>query len=923
MNLEFNVLSLSLPPLLQVNKTLRYTVTQNQMPKLSLVSEEYNFQIGKEYELELTLSRRSDYMKMNVREKESEPTGRYLHITAKNFSATSVFYPFATQPHTHISLGGLSVASYQGHFSGCITGFMIDGMMIPLRGLMTTRSQNYTSKDGALPYCHLCNNASTCPTHSLCNELSPTTHECICDKGYLMINESCVLPSSSVLSTAVVSSTIVSTTRGPVTGGVDSPTDASELKLYYIIIIAGTVVIILTFLIVLMAVMFRCAYTRGKKETQRPQIVTQITYHQDNGRCCNEESSKENGDINNMDNVVPVINRRGNDYIKTSILKNPRSLTDEIDSAIEISSPYSCRKSTSQETGFHTASEPDGPSTRSSPRRDSVSKDSERYSSDFTSIETDSEELTTSGIDDAMSPHEVRLVSSGSMMGVPSFRFQNHLITAEKTLLNPLKSNGALLLSEDDTDTEVSTSSPQRRGEGSRYYLNNDEGVEGRSYYLDDDSLASNQNSPKWYKTSSPSTVVESESESAIVNHNAISGSLTRLSSFPKGGRGKHKGRPPNLPPHIRHHKGSSPHHSPFMVPPGHAYNSSPLIKSHRLAFDYPSMATSAITPAPPPLPHPHHGMYYDPVTESSRLPAIAESMQYPPYPPQAHSYHPRQHDHAHHIPDLYYPGYQGVGPLSGGGGGIGPTTYCDLNSFSKVNPITYWEGQQRLRPTVDQEDPLQFLREPCRKFEDVSTTPSVAESNFTESVVAERDSCVSENQGRGVVSRPTTSRGVHNDYVIMPRTLPPHPLTEEESQEEIEQNKVDSYHGNGKDQRGYHGIIEDKQGYHSNSEDHRSHSNDNVVDRRGYHSDDAGRNGYHDNMATNGYHGNSGTSCHDNNEGEEGEEITHFPSADCTPTLSTDDYPIPPVPHSAGFIDERHKMSNGYHFPQYYSPEV
>ena len=805
------------------------------MPKLSLISEEYSFKKGIEYTLELVLSLTTDNMRIKVTEKGSNTPGHYLEITTKNFSRQSEFYRFAKEPRTVVSVGGLSPSKggvHQGHYTGCITEFMIDSVPLPLVGIMTSSSVSYTSKEGLQSYCHSCYMHSTCTVHSTCIPVDRTNYQCHCDNGYNMINESCVQVTSTVAPRPSSSvHTTIEPSDVPWTGGVEDPTDSGGLKLYYIISISGSMVVLVAVLLVVMAVLFRCAYKRGKKE--REEQTETLPNHHGNG-CYNGTTPTDKG-------TVPL--KRGNDYVKTSILKNNgRSSTDDIDSSSDmLQYTFSCRKSTSQETGFHTASEPEGPSTRSSPRRESMmSKESERYSSDFTSLETDSEDLTTSGIDEIMSPNEVRLVSSGSMMGVPS-SYRNPLTPAEKNLLKPLQPNSALLLSEDDTDTEVSTSSPRRRDPPTgRYY-------EGHGYF-DNESLASNQNSPKWYKTSSPSTIIDSDSES--INNGLLNGSLTRLSSFPKGGRGsRHKShRPPNLLPHVRPHKGTSPHHSPFVSP---GYNSSPLIKSHRLAFDYPSMATSAITPAPPTYhpTHQPHPLYYE--HTETRLPSIAESVQYQPRP-----YLPRTHEHM----DPYYPGYQGVALTPGGGA---PTAYCDLNSFSKVNPITYWEGQQRLHPIVDQDDPLRFLREPCRKFEDVSTTPSVAESGFTESLVADKDSTVSEQRGR---TRPVTSRGVHNDYVVMPRTLPPHPTNEEDT----------GYHDN--NQRCY---MEERRGYHSNDDQSSYRDNVHIVDRRGYHSDDAGLNSYHGNL-----------------NGAMEEEITHFPSADCTSTLATS---VPPVTLSNG----------------------
>lgn len=816
------------------------------MPRISLVSGTVNFEAGKEYTLELNLTSKADNMTMTLKEGKSL---KFLPLTATNFGE-NVFYPFASQPNTTVSLGGTTntnAMSVTGQFNGCITGFTIDSVAIPLQGLMT---QNFTFTPGrALPFCHPCNMAATCPGNSTCHtngDSSNSLYRCTCNEGSTNISGVCLLtPRLSSTPTTLFSSISTPSTTGvpPITDGLN--THGSSFKLYYIVVIACTVIFITSLIIVLLAVMFRCAYTRGKKDTQRPQLVTQITYHQGNSECCHDD----NKDLTDGGSIIPMSTKRSNDYVKTHLIKTGRASFDENDSVLgSINSPCSYRKSTSQETGFHTASE--GPSTRSSPHRRSVSKDSERYDSDFTSFETDSEDLTTSGIEEVMSPNEVRLVSSGSMMGVPaSFRIQNPLTPHEKNVMTPLKPNSSMLLSEDETDTEVSTTTNTNR----------------RRYY-DNDSLVSEQNAPDWYKTSSPSTVVESENETP---YGSKAAALHKASSSTR-----HKHRPPSLPHINKPYKGSSPHGSPYSLGgyPHHSssnghLSSSPLIKSHR-PFDYPT------TGAPPStMPHmiPSTAMYSGyldhHIVDQNRLPVIAESSfqyhhPYPPNPTTAtnphhrNPYHSRQHDtsprspyspaqpatHAPYDPTHapYYPGYQGTS-LTPGGGGPTPTTYCDLNSFSKVNPITYWEQQQRLRPIVDQDDPLRFLTEPCRKFEDVSTTPSVAESSVIDSI-ADKESAVSVP-----TRRPITSRGVYSDNIVLPRTLPPHPLApplENELEDEEEE--------------------EEREG------------------------------------------------------GEEDEEITHFPSADCTPTLLSPNSDTNNIhlQHSVSTLHD--DTQNSYHFPDY-----
>ena len=71
-------------------------------------------------------------------------------------------------------------------------------------------------------------------------------------------------------------------------------------------------------------------------------------------------------------------------------------------------------------------------------------------------------------------------------------------------MLVPLCSNSAMLLTEDETDTEISTTTNTTN----RPMGNND-----------NDSIISDPNGPKWYKSSSPSTIVSNDSSAHYSRH--------------------------------------------------------------------------------------------------------------------------------------------------------------------------------------------------------------------------------------------------------------------------------------------------------------------------------------------------------------------------------------------------------------------
>ena len=637
-------------------------------------------------------------------------------LTQKESTSRSTPCMFAKPSKTTISLGGTSDSKFSQRkesFSGCITKFAIDNTQLPLRGFIETLSQNLTihgSMQNVSLLCHTCFQAKS----------SSSTQE-------PMSSSSTQEPMSSPC-------TLLPTASNIRTEDIENPT-SGKMALGAIIGMAigslvGLFVLVLT-VVCLGGIIRWCVKEDRKKHSIH--FVTQVTYHQNT--IDNQET------IDSIDKSVLSSPTKKHSYMQTTI-KNRRCSSSEIDgdSVIdEFTSQGGCRKSTSQETGFHTASEMEAHSRQSSPRRtyDSGKSSSDPYDSD---LETDSESLNTSGIEDALSPNEMRLVSSGSTLGVPSsFRKNNPLNSKERIMLVPLRPNSGMLLTEDETDTEISTTTNTTN----RPMGNND-----------NDSILSDPNGPKWYKSSSPSTIVSNDSSAHYCRHAVDAQKHHRRRMFP---------------PTFRHQKNNSPPHY-YMQHDGHTpSSSSPLVqKTH--SFEYPPPYNNS-----PSTNHPFHYENMDP--NLYRLPVIDESAQYSHQtrylPPNSHSSYmemeiraipaipsPQIHRSVDSMP--YYPGYQGADLTPSGG--TGTVEYRDLNSFAQVNPITYWEQQQRLRPTVD--DGLNFLTEPYTKFEDVSTTPSVMESTLIDE--DGQESAITESEFVGVIGRPITSRGVHHKNAVL-----------------------------------------------------------------------------------------------------------------------------------------------------------
>ncbi len=668
---------------------------------------------------------------------------QYLTLNNNLFGSKMAPYLFAKQSSTRVSIGGISdngLTTVKGDFNGCITNFSINQYQIPLNNFIRTGYQNlsiYGNNDNVLLSCHHCLTENACPKYSECEIIGTLRQNelyCQCIPNYEMRDGMCyntIIPTNTTPSL-----TLIATPTRPPTDGIENPTATSKISLNIIITIAGCSLFVIVIAMVLLIVIVRCAYVRGKRK-HGFQFVTKVTYHQ-NGTI---------NDNNETDETFFSPAKVSNNYVRTAIRHTRRFSSSDNDSAIDgPHSPCSFRKSTSHETGFHTASELDTPSRQSSPRRvyDCGKSSSEQYDSD---LETDSESLNTSGIEECLSPRNFRLLNSSvPPPGMGDYRKEHRVSSKERIILTPLHPNSSYLLTEDESQSEVSIAT----------------NTTNRQLCIDNDSIISDANGPKWYKSSSPSTIVSNDMPTHYISHT--------LDSYKRS-----KQRMP--PANFRPHKSNSPPHY-YINHSGHSpLSSSPLVqKAHR--FDYPPYSSS-------PTSSNRVFHYTEPIDHPliiPRLPAIDESNQYIhrlPYHIKQHSDHsfinlpPQLHHNMNPAP--YYPGYQGTNLTPSGmnltpggvnltpGDDTGSTKYRDLNSFAQVNPITYWEQQQRLHPNVD--DGLNFLTEAYTKFEDVSTTPSVVESTL----IDDGDESVITGSEFGSLRRPITSRGVHNNYIQMP----------------------------------------------------------------------------------------------------------------------------------------------------------
>lgn len=720
------------------------------MLALEYIYDEVSLSVGVQYNI--TLEIMNDITPRLILSTDGNPKSlQAFHIT----NNLNDFYPFvfASEPETVISLGGTKdeVGFQDKQFAGCMSHFTIDSIPIPLQGLNRTKTQEFSveGSDGkVVPFCHAClTGSNTCPQNSTCimDDLTSKEYTCMCLDDFTHQNNKCIKVNSAIIqSTAIPSSTATPGTEGVGAGDSKFPLEA-------IIGVAIFAILIVVTILIGFGVACRWAYVRGKK-TRFP-MITQVTYHV--GSSPKETEAMDGSPVGSP---LTMNGRRQNAYVLTTLRSSPSVQEDtDNDSTTDLHiSPCSLkRKTASNETGFQSASEmEDG--RRSFPVV-SDSSNEHNYNEQYSSTsETESDYFTnTSGIVHALSPSDMRLVSSGSVMGVPNtFRLKHPLTSRENQTLQVFRPDSAML---SDTDTDVSTTT-------------NNAG----HLYSDNETNASDAVGPKWYKSSSPSTIVDGEPSLPYAMQAAV---LHKHTRHPKR-------RPPNLkqfkvvsPPH-NHHSPSYAYYNGHHPPP---HSSSPLVHSNR--FDFPPTGSASARPS-----HAQHFPAFE-LEMHHRLPAISESMllghysrgepyHHPPLQHQRYSDNVPYTGERLHVGPLqsvprggveaadtppYYAGYHGSSLTPGGE--MGMPRYRDLNSFPKVNPITYYEQQERMRPTVDQDDSLNFLSEPYVQFEDVSTEPSVVESTVVEStVVDEENELPAKNHQLPV-------RGRFNGYTPSPLT--------------------------------------------------------------------------------------------------------------------------------------------------------
>ena len=633
--------------------------------------------------------------------------------------------PFAQQPQTLISIGGGSDSNPMApvnneHFSGCIILVSINHIELPLSGLLNTSTAGGVNTVGNIEAsCDLCN-PTLCPADMQCVSDQSGSYECQCPAGWVATHttgdqERCALP--------------MITTAPSSTNGLGTPSD-NGFPFYYIIASCVGGLIVVGVCVLAFVLLAKCGYSKYERKKR--------TYHF--GR------EAPNNAANNVPTLKPnfytTVLPRNSDSETSNQDRSTASMStyhehdipdDMVDT--ETNKSFSRRRSTiSAESGIKTDTDRDDRSTGGFPRMEDSGNEKD---TDYSPPESESDDVLSSCMETVLSPSGVNLVgSTSSVMGIPIHvsPCQVPLTPKERKALTPLRPDSSAILSMSEMDEETDMEAYKRARWPPR-------AVGNRGTNSDSTSKASPSESgtPKWYKSSTASDT-EREKMRALRTRPYY----PPLVDTPYARSPPTKASPPaaphgyKSPPVFMHRSYSSqrPYQQSIDSPLSQSYkqisSSGPhsphsvqlqqtpelLSKSQPNRFCYPSSAV------------PHRQLNSPPssIGPHRQLSSPASSPRHPNSPPSTTlSHHSPQAHPTYMLTSTSVP-YHSCG-------GETPTNhpqeqhFQDLKSVATINPISYWEMQDRMKSTVDQVD---VFSEPYIQFEDVSTNPSILESQMT-----------------------------------------------------------------------------------------------------------------------------------------------------------------------------------------------
>ena len=596
-------------------------------------------------------------------------TGATVSCNAQSQSSTWVAGQSASfmvvSPYTQVVLGSPVGAAGGLQFSGCIQGVSIDGVSVPLTGLLTSDGYNKVSSTGVFPFCSSC--SSNFPP--LCDLASSSCVEggssltCVCSAGFSMVNNACV-------------STVTPAPNR--TGTLESALQPQASEKFPLVAIIGTVagVLVVMIVVVLVAItVLRCVMRRTVK--QRTYSVTPEPNYVSDPK---SSSPKRSLSLKSQQSQLPDGSEASSQQAPVEMMDRQSETNNSPDGACpppphhHPSELARSKSVTSAETGFNTCSERD---ERSAPRAE------EGKETDYSQLETGSED--TSCMEEILSPAGMNLI--GSMSQNLGITYQPVLTEAEKRILTPLRPGPeeplSLTVSEYAADIADHSAYNYRLRPPFCTLQSMPEGHEVPS-----------RNTPPWYNSDSETEDGRRKTEDA---RRKVAGSgIPKVASMPPSVMTKAvaaaavaAATPPaaareTAPSRCQRHRLHSA--------------DSPLVHSHSYKYGRQSSCRSAGN---------RRGL--------SPLELSSEGSEGYGYVATRHQRYgsPLYFDK----PEAdYSERAMGYATAPRSAGPYGQQEFKDLKSVSNINPISYWEMQSRMKTTVDQ-DPY-----PLSHLEDAST---------------------------------------------------------------------------------------------------------------------------------------------------------------------------------------------------------
>ncbi len=679
---------------------------------------------------------------------------------------------FVEQPSTNLSIGGEENGNY---FEGCIRRVAIDKIEIPLTGLLSLSPEEGGFMAGTKApemYCELCD-ITPCSNNSECVRAASVEPTCTCQTGFTLIDSECV-------------QIRIDPTLGGVTGTTSSIT----------YIIAGSVCAGVLVLLIVVCIVIISTCCKKRERQKRTYSVANIS-----GGSSNNISSKSNQYVHmesrdspkmTMLNTVNGVPQQDRGSSVSTFQEHAEDGDPEMESPRRISR----RKSTvSAESGIRTDTDQEV-SLRSIPRMDDSGNEKD---TDYSEGESGSDDLSSTCFVQPPPPINLQMVGSvNSIPGMASNVSSPHSLTPkERTMITPLRPPSTVLSAselednhhcDDDDETDVEIGYPYSHHTlPSSLSRNSSARHSGHHGSIGEETLRVSSNgsgSSKWYKASTASDTEREQERSrankAYYSQRSESGKYPTTSKHlspptfeSRSGNTKtmpysntRRSRMPiNLSesPVSRNNK-----HVAYQFPFEHTRAPDPRLRydNHRLKHEYslpkghPSVALSSASsssgrprhnaeamlasgfPQSPPAMIPHYPRHYTISGPGSSIPHYTTTYQY------SRSY--SSENKKKKEPEQ---------------------KFQDLKSVATINPISYWEMQEKMNKTaVDQVDPYQILSEPYIQFEDVSTDPSVYESQITQDGPEHQQFC---SQGGG--ERPANNlmphlsdSEIHDDSTII-----------------------------------------------------------------------------------------------------------------------------------------------------------